>query len=492
MRSGHVADRVCMALVAALLPGVPGNSPAAVAAGIARSTMAPLQRVEHDPLTQPLQGIDAHGFVETLHSSGRIDTGNAFFRVLGTNGRTCATCHVAREGWSLTPSGVQARFAASDGTDPMFRPNDGSVSPQANVDDVHARQSAYALLLTKAVIRVGLPIPPTAEFELARVVDPYGYASAAELSLFRRPLPATNLTLANTVMWDGRETMPDAASPACIIGTTQCYAGHFDNLGRQANGATVGHAQASAPLTDDERDEIVRFEMGLTTTQRVDAGAGDLASGGARGGAAALAEQRFYLGINDFAYGDYRERAGFDAKVFTLYDAWRTSAPGVDAATAEARAAIARGEALFNTRTFDVQDIAGFSDVVGASNARITCGACHDAPNSGTSSVPAFIDIGVSAGSRRTPDVPLYTLRHKVTGETLASTDPGRALVTGKWDDIGRFKVPSLRALAARAPYFHDGSAADLAAVVDFYDRRFQIRLTPQETADLISFLTAL
>jgi hypothetical protein len=336
-------------------------------------------------------------------------------------------------------------------------------------------------------------VPTTAEFELVKVVDPYGFASATELSLFRRPLPATNLTLSDSVMWDGRETLVDPASGACIAGTPLCYAGHFDNLARQANGATVGHAQALAPLTPAQRDEIVSFELGLTTAQRIDDGAGNLAGGGARGGAVELAAQRFYLGINDFAAGDYRDGGAFQPAVFSLYAAWRGPvAPHADPGIAEARRAIARGEELFNARTFDVHDVGGFNDVVGAPTARVTCGACHDAPNSGASSVPAFIDIGVSAASRRTPDVPLYTLRHKVTGETLATTDPGRALVTGRWDDIGRFKVPSLRALAARPPYFHDGSAPDLAAVVEFYDRRFQMHLTPVEIADLVAFLQAL
>jgi cytochrome c peroxidase len=49
-----------------------------------------------------------------------------------------------------------------------------------------------------------------------------------------------------------------------------------------------------------------------------------------------------------------------------------------------------------------------------------------------------------------------------------------------------------LRALAARAPYFHNGSAASLAEVIDFYDKRFQIRLTEAEKADLLAFLQAL
>ena len=89
----------------------------------------------------------------------------------------------------------------------VFRPNDGSTSPQADLSTKEARARAFALLISKGLIRVGLPIPDGAEFELAAVDDPYGYASSKELSLFRRPLPAANLGFLSAVMWDGRETL---------------------------------------------------------------------------------------------------------------------------------------------------------------------------------------------------------------------------------------------------------------------------------------------
>jgi cytochrome c peroxidase len=71
-------------------------------------------------------------------------------------------------------------------------------------------------------------------------------------------------------------------------------------------------------------------------------------------------------------------------------------------------------------------------------------------------------------------------------------TDPGRALITGKWKDVGRFKGPTLRGLAGRGPYFHNGAAAKLLDVVNFYDRRFNIGLSDQEKADLVAFLKSL
>jgi cytochrome c peroxidase len=54
------------------------------------------------------------------------------------------------------------------------------------------------------------------------------------------------------------------------------------------------------------------------------------------------------------------------------------------------------------------------------------------------------------------------------------------------------FKGPILRSLAARAPYFHNGSAATLAEVVEFYNTRFNIGLSAQEKSDLVAFLKAL
>jgi cytochrome c peroxidase len=49
-----------------------------------------------------------------------------------------------------------------------------------------------------------------------------------------------------------------------------------------------------------------------------------------------------------------------------------------------------------------------------------------------------------------------------------------------------------LRGLAARAPYFHNGFAKDLDAVVTFYTTRFNFTLSPAQKADLVAFLQSL
>jgi cytochrome c peroxidase len=121
-----------------------------------------------------------------------------------------------------------------------------------------------------------------------------------------------------------------------------------------------------------------------------------------------------------------------------------------------------------------------------------TCSTCHNAPNVGNHSVTLPLDLGISAAAVRTPDLPLYTLRNIATGETVQTTDPGRALVTGRWADIGKFKGPILRGLAGRAPYFHNGAAASIEDAIDFYDTRFSIGFTARERQDLAAFLRAL
>ena len=52
--------------------------------------------------------------------------------------------------------------------------------------------------------------------------------------------------------------------------------------------------------------------------------------------------------------------------------------------------------------------------------------------------------------------------------------------------------MQQFRGLAARAPYFSNGSAATLRELVDFYDRRYSIGYSEQEKRDLVAFLGAL
>ncbi len=447
---------------------------------VATSEIESLLRNNHSlPNGTPVK--NPTGKTATVSTAGSIDLTNPFFADLGTNGRRCVSCHLPTAGWSITPDQVQQIFDATRGCEiddgfglgAMFRLNDGANAPNADVSTLAARREAYSMLLTKGLIRVGIAMPENAEFELAAIDDPYGWATPDDVSMFRRPLPSTNLKFLSAVMWDGRETFPGETI-------------HFD-LTVQSSDATTGHAQG-APLSQEQREAIVEFELGLHTAAVWDKDAKNLNAWDAKGGPDAICDQEFYIGINDL-FGDSQTGAPFNPVVFDLYDTWTTAPNG------DSRRAVARGQALFNTRRLDIEGVAGINDddafgkpqrVAG------TCSTCHDSPNGGNHSTSVPLDIGLVDEALRTPDLPLYTLRNKTTGEIKRVTDPGRAMITGKWQDIGKFKGPVLRGLAARAPYFHNGAAASLADVVDFYDTRFRMHLTHREKADLVAFLRTL
>jgi hypothetical protein len=423
---------------------------------------------------------DASGVQQTITTADSFDFDSPFFQDLGSNGRTCLTCHQPDQGWTVTPAKVKERFLFTRGLDPIFRNNDGSNCQGADISTLPKRLRAFSLLLDKGLIRVGLDLKGTEEFTIEYVDDPYNCGTpVTTASMFRRPLPSTNLGFLSTVMWDGRETVKGQAIA--------------DDLATQANDATTGHAQG-APLALATAKEIVKFELGLFTAQINSHHAGSLRAGGASGGPLALSQQPFCIGVNDplnllpvMPGACAASSGGLNPVVFTIFGAWDHSNP--------ARESIARGEALFNTRTFVIDNVPGLNGGSGdpiAGSFNGTCTVCHDTPNAGDHSISMPLNLGLTDESRRTPDLPLFHLRNKKTQETITTTDPGRAMITGAWSDIGKFKGPVLRGLAARAPYFHNGSAATLEDAIDFYDTRFHIGLTDQEKDDLAAFLKAL
>ena len=106
--------------------------------------------------------------------SGRPDTTNPFFKPLGSNARTCATCHFPNDGWSASPGGLSKRFTNTAGLDPVFLSLDGTNCPTLPVDTLAHRQTASSLLLTRGLIRVELTVPANADYSVAAVTNPYG------------------------------------------------------------------------------------------------------------------------------------------------------------------------------------------------------------------------------------------------------------------------------------------------------------------------------
>ncbi|HEX3597593.1 MAG TPA: hypothetical protein VHU80_20935 [Polyangiaceae bacterium] len=424
------------------------------------------------------------GSAETF-SPTKLNTSSSqpFFHSFGTNGRACSTCHVESLGWSVTPSFVSSLSRK----DPLFSFDGSDCLPPGASNSNPTKNSTQ--LRNYGTIRVELPIPEGADFTLVSSTDPLGCptpATAAALRLYRRPLPSANTAFLATVMWDGREN---------VAGTVT------DDLKHQANDATLGHAQATTPLSDANQTAVVAFETGTFFAQRRLGSAVtgvDLTSLGAHGGARYLHDTvlpEFFIGIND------PFQPGFDNRVFDIFAAWERNSPALstaDAVFAPTRASIGRGEVVFNTKPIQITNVSGLNGPNDASQTPIAgfCGTCHDTPNVGDHSVSLALDIGITAprpvGGLDVAHLPTYTFQQTSTQQRITVTDGGRGLVSGKFVDLGKTKGPILRGLSARAPYFHNGSAKDLNAVVSFYDTRFGMGLTAQEKRDLATFLSAL
>ena len=443
---------------------------------------------------------NASGRLGTVSTAGTIDQGNAFFRSFGTNGRSCGSCHFQANAFGLSAEAARAVFAATGGTDPLFAPVDGANCPSVTAADGAA---GHSLLLNQGLIRVGLTVPAGAEYTLTAVHDPYGCAlrgSPAEASVYRRVLPTTNLRFLSAVMWDGRETVQPLTDRNTL--TSNLRAG----LVHQAMDATLGHAQAAHSPTPAQLNAIVDFELALFTAQQTDNVAGVLQAEKGTGGPTALATVSYFPGIND-PLGDNPTGAAFDPSASTLFKSWKDLANS--GRYAEPRKALARGEAIFNTHPLTISGVTGLNDALGVASINGTCTTCHDTPNVGNHSRPLPLDIGVShvaghesdpqvlaaLGQLSMPDLPVFQVACQtgpLAGVVKYTSDPGRALISGKCADIGRLKGPILRGLAARAPFFHNGAAATLTEVVEFYNLRFRMGLTDREKSELEAFLRSL
>jgi CxxC motif-containing protein (DUF1111 family) len=98
------------------------------------------------------------------------------------------------------------------------------------------------------------------------------------------------------------------------------------------------------------------------------------------------------------------------------------------------------------------------------------CASCHRPPN--------FTDV-LSGPAR---DVPFLHDPAEV------GMDPAYAERTA----TRKYRTTPLRGLLQHPPYFHDGRAPDLPAVVDHYDRQFGLNLTAAQKADLVEYLKSL
>jgi len=457
-------------------------------------------------IPQTLTTANASGVLTSYQPGGDTKTStNAYFASMGTNGRTCMTCHQPQAGWSMNPQTAAAQFLLTQGKDPLFSPVDG-----ANCPDLGAAAHTYAKkmiassqMLTKGNVRIFLPIPANAEFQVKILRDPYGCEKSATyglptggISMYRRVLNSSNMAM-NAQMVSGSTTV----NPEGAI----MWDGREPSLESQFVDATLGHAQALKAPSAEQIAQGVAFQRGLFTAQSTDSKAKDLAAAGASGGPVALSWDQPVVNA-----------AGKEG--MNMFDAWAGSSQA-------ARASISRGQDIFNNRQFTTSGVTGLNDTRG-NPATGTCAGCHSNQDVGSSATVGGKHLGIGDNSAADQSgnqtnatflppsydqplfsflcprdvngksiVPFFSNPVKINGVTyddFQTSDPGMGLITGKCADLGKFKVPRLRGLVVRAPYFHGGNAASIADVVEFYNVRFKIGLTAQEKQDLINFLNSL
>jgi cytochrome c peroxidase len=435
------------------------------------------------------------GAVQSATADPSLDASNPFFDPnLGTNGQACVTCHQPAQGFTITVPFIRNAFQASGGLDPLFRANDTANRPDANLSTREDRLAAFDLFLQLGIVRIGKTLPARADFTVAaqdtpqfgplpNPNDPQAPPGSSTLSLFRRPLVNTNVHFDSAVLWDGRASIDDMRGQVKRAARTLLLAG----------GPSAG---ALGDVSDADADEVAAFMLGTFTDQTFDDAAGRLHARGATGGVASLVDLASdpTAPCTPLAPATCTPVMRGNPQTMTLFDAW---ADVPDRGRNKGRAAVARGQALFNG---------------------LNCVGCHATKNLGNHpSETFFIRLGVDSTDTlaglaasdprinrlldRVRMLPEYCLRPAGSPSTLPcgsdladikTTDPGRALVTGRIADVGKFKPPILRNLATRAPFFHNAGAETLDDLVNFYNARFELNLTDQEHDDLVAFLRAL
>ena len=375
--------------------------------------------------------------------SGAIDFTNPMFQQLGTNPRSCATCHGPDMGWAPTSKKARQLFRQSDGLDPLFNLVDEGSRPDADISTVEARRATFDTLLDLGVTRFARNIPAAGEFVVTAVNDPSGFSTLTRVLSFRRPTP-----MANEIK---TTSLPSTGGPHPDIRTAA--AGFF-------GGAATLHLQRDPanPTPQEMRDQGAAFLMDLFFAQIKDDRAGRLDAAGAKGGPENVYLQPYTIGANDIL------DPAFTRKVFDIYDAWavydRDNGHGDcrnDRGRGAARASIYRGQELFNNFEFAVSGVPGFNDVLAQETVMGTCSTCHNVPNIGGHAVFRLMDMGTANPENCDPRIPMLTLQTKAEPiKTRTLCDMGRG-GNGTWADLAKFRVPPLRGLAAHAPYFHDG-----------------------------------
>jgi cytochrome c peroxidase len=344
---------------------------------------------------------------------------------LDGNGRSCADCHMPTDSFQLSPANADARYRLLQlrrrfdpgADDPLFRAIDAD-DFRVNGENAHD----FSNLRQNGLVRITFPLPLN-----IKLIDPATNRPSAEtfVDVWRMVPTVNNVALTGN---DGQN--PWFRDPNST-GGYQLDA-RVGTLQEQAHGAFVNHAQVMNPIPQGILDDLSSFQRVLFSNPRVRA-----LSDAVRGGVSPLPDPD----------------------------------PALTPLEQQGKVVFARA-----------------------------CSICHG--GSGQSTSPAGVvrmhDIGTAcprpvdpvsparwAFTPCAPQLARNVRTYEITiapGVTLrrASSDPGRALLTGfvggppPFDDWNKLDVPGLHGIKDTAPYFHNNSAPTLEAVFDHYVEVFK------------------
>ncbi len=383
--------------------------------------------------------VQTGGSADTASSDpdiGDPDIGRFFFdhALPETNGRSCATCHVAEQHFVLLPATVEARLE-HDPHDALFNPIDS--------DDPTAASPTYDHMRKQGLIRVQIKLPENMD-----VIDPAGNVitnASRTVALWRGVPTIENTDLTAPYQYDGRAA----------------------TLQAQALSALQTHSEIPYDPPDALLDLIAGFEKTEFSSRRVAAVANAIDHGFpppdsdppfAPGSPEAEGKTLFQTACAPCHGGprgdQFTNQAVHDA-FFPRLDA--NGSPVLDPVTG-----LPVLQTGYENDTFINLGIAAF-----------TYFEEHgDIPNPSGLAFPHYRFRFYSDGTRTEAQVdlppPPPALGRNFFPQDY-TVDPGRALISGDPEDFEAFRMPQLRGIANTAPYFHDNSVPDLAALLDFY-----------------------
>jgi cytochrome c peroxidase len=406
-----------------------------------------------------------------------------------TNGRSCASCHVDSNHFTLLPSDVQARLAANPG-DPLFN--------RIDADDPNAATPTYEHLKL-GLVRITLKLPDNMDLinaDGSQIVTP----------------PDRTFSV-----WRGVPTVENTFFTAPYQ-----YDGRFPTFQIQAQGAITSHSQGpqepqalldllagfeSTVYSSDRAKSVAeQVAQGVPTDQLKNPEDSDLSNGNV-----------VYVKACKPCHGGAKDNTIVNREVindgFNLFSTLvQTQAGALVTGGAGPVTLKSDGTVLFrhvpdpndSTKTIIVTvadpqpndeflnlGFAGLSSF-GQQGINVPIGPDPNNPHllfNASVPLPHYRYRFYTDGTRTTqvtdlppipqPGFPLATTFDAnglpICGpnffQQAFSTDPGRAGITGNPEDFEAFDIPQLRGIAHTAPYFHDNSHATLADVIDTYSR---------------------